>query len=98
MRLKPEETVLVGKWRAIDKRVVVDANTIRILKLVSAELVPLGSAGDGLTTLYRDPHDGRLWELTYPDSELHGGGPPTLTCVSKEYAHAKYKDLAMPKP
>lgn len=30
------------------------------------------------TIEYRDRPDGSLWIMDYPQSELHGGGPPRL--------------------
>ncbi len=33
--------------------------------------------------LYIDNDDNRYWELTYPKVYMHGGGPPTLICISK---------------
>ena len=41
-------------------------------------------------TLYQDPADGRYWERTYPQSELHGGGPPQLRCLALNEAKQKY--------
>ena len=41
--------------------------------------------------LFRDPEDDRYWELTYPKGELQGGGPPRLTMLTPEKAHAKYE-------
>jgi hypothetical protein len=40
--------------------------------------------------LYRDPQDGRLWELTYPHSDWHGGEPPDLRHISSGEAASKY--------
>jgi hypothetical protein len=48
-------------------------------------------AASNWTILFRDPEDGRYWELTYPKGELQGGGPPRLTVLSPEKAHAKYQ-------
>jgi hypothetical protein len=48
----------------------------RAAALVQSELVKLASRVDLWTQLFRDPSDGRLWELSYPQSEMHGGGPP----------------------
>ena len=53
----------------------------------------LDVAEGGWSKLYRDPSDGRLWELTFPNSEWHGGGPPCLTCISREKADGKYGDV-----
>jgi hypothetical protein len=41
-------------------------------------------------TLFEDPDDGRLWERTYPQGEMHGGGPPALRVISVDEARAKY--------
>jgi Immunity protein 27 len=41
-------------------------------------------------TLYRDPDDGRYWERTRPQSEMHGGGPPQLKCLTIQEASEKY--------
>jgi hypothetical protein len=43
------------------------------------------------TVLYVDASDGRYWELIYPDSQLHGGGPPTLRNLSEASARKKYR-------
>jgi len=40
--------------------------------------------------LYRDPQDGRSWELTYPHSDWHGGEPPDLRHISSGEAASKY--------
>jgi hypothetical protein len=40
--------------------------------------------------LYRDPVTGRLWELTWPQSDLHGGGPPRLRLVQADEVRPKY--------
>jgi Immunity protein 27 len=49
--------------------------------------VEIRAAGD---VLYVDPSDSRYWELIYPDSQLHGGGPPTLRNLSEAAARKKY--------
>jgi hypothetical protein len=40
--------------------------------------------------LYVDPTDGRYWELTYPQGDMQGGGPPQIRVVSAEEAQARY--------
>ena len=88
--LRPEETELVGQWLAVGAQMERDPTAARIAWLVSERLEPLGTDTSGWDRLYRDPRDGRLWEHTYPQSEMHGGGPPRLAIVSAATAAAKY--------
>jgi Immunity protein 27 len=50
----------------------------------------IGQDWSGWETLYRDPITGELWELTYPQSEMHGGGPRHLRIISLADAQLKY--------
>jgi Immunity protein 27 len=88
MKLAPHETLLTGQWLTHDRRAVADATCDRVNELVRAHLKQL--AANGWDTLLRDPADGRLWELTYPQGHLHGGGPPQLQCMAAEDAKKKY--------
>ena len=88
MKLKPDETELLCKWVVADGKVTGDETCERIQSLTSQYLEKV--AGGGWEILYRDPNDGRYWELTYPQSEMHGGGPPRLTCLSLGQAQRKY--------
>lgn len=45
---------------------------------------------NGWERLYIDPADNRLWELIYPKSEMHGGGPPLLRNIDRDMAISKY--------
>lgn len=91
--IRPEETMIVGSWVVEDGQVRDDAASRRIRQLVSAHLVELGRDPSGWETLYRDTTDGRLWELTYPQGEMQGGGPPLLRVVSAAESRAKYPGL-----
>ena len=86
--LQPNEVDLIGAWVPSVAGVEGDLTCRRIRWLIEARLERVG-AGDW-AVLYVDPHDGRLWELTYPHSEMHGGGPPRLTAISLDDARAKY--------
>ena len=88
--LGSEETYLVGAWVLVDGVIQGDATTKRIEALVHDRLVRVGVTADGWDTLYRDPSDGRLWELLYPQSSLHGGGPPSLVVIAASDATQKY--------
>jgi hypothetical protein len=91
MHLDPEEHELCGftadgQWDL--------ATQLRIQQLVSEHLHRLSTTDGDWSVLLRDPDDGRYWELTYPRSEMHGGGPARLTEVSPEAARQKYDIIA----
>ena len=88
--LQPHETSLVGRWVIQASGITKDEVCQRIESLVVSHLVALAKSPDGWSTLYRDPTDGRLWEHTYPQSELHGGGPPALLCLPHSAAKFLY--------
>jgi len=90
--LRSDESVLIGRWLTTSGGLVEDEVTKRIRSLVSDSLVQV--AGGGWEILYRDPQDNRLWELTYPQGELHGGGPPMLAHITAEDASRKYSGSA----
>jgi hypothetical protein len=51
---------------------------IAIDRLRNEELTLVQTDRSGWTMLYRDNVAGRFWELDYPRSEMHGGGPVRL--------------------
>ena len=87
MELKSDETLLNGQWLIQGERIVADEVCRRIEWLIESQLESLATTG--WETLYQDTRDGRLWERTYPQSEMHGGGPPQLSIVSPEIAVRK---------
>ena len=94
--LAPEEVDLHGDWVVEKNRsVVADATEQRIEWLTSQKLDRIASDSSGWGILYREPRDGRLWELTYPRGEMHGGGPRHLHVLSRDEAAAKYSHAAI---
>lgn len=92
-KILPSENLIVGKWIIVQDQLLPDTTCERIERLISNCMIELSSseeAGDW-EILYRDKNDGRLWEKFFPESELHGGGPPTLRFISETDAHRKYK-------
>ena len=89
--LAPDEQELAGSWAEPGTGSVHDEVDRRILWLVSRRLTLLGVAEGGWRQLYRDPRDGRLWELTFPHGSLHGGGPRRLVHVEGTVARARYE-------
>ena len=88
--LRAHETDLVGQWLDVGGRIEADAVADRIKHLVAHRLDRVGSADGGWSILFRDPRDGRYWELTYPRSATQGGGPPRLRYLTVGAAKAKY--------
>ena len=91
MRIRPDETEVVGGWETVNGAVCADVATKRIEELTRTYLNRIAVSKNGWETLYQDPADLRFWELTYPDSEWHGGGPPTLKSLSMQEANSKYR-------
>jgi Immunity protein 27 len=89
-RLAANETEIRGAWKLKADRVAGDPDCERIEWLIGNHLVQLATDSSGWNELHRDPKDGRLWELTWPHTELHGGGPLCLSLMSDEAARAKY--------
>jgi len=55
-----------------------------------AGLDKIGTDASGWCSLYRDRVSGDLWEISYPHSEMHGGGPRSLARISPSDARARY--------
>ena len=91
LMIQPYETKLCGKWILENGELVADATARRVDYLIKNELVEVGRSDDGWTVLYLNKKDGRYWELNYPDSDQHGGGPPCLEFLPRDVAAGKYK-------
>jgi hypothetical protein len=89
----PEEVAIVGRWLQTSDGVVADESCRRIESLVQCYLEHVAEHPQegGWRTLFRDPGDGRMWERTYPDSQMHGGGPPLLRFIPAEEAKIEFK-------
>ncbi|WP_162428210.1 Imm27 family immunity protein [Pontibacter pudoricolor] len=83
------ENQLIGSWEFKDGQIREDYISQRINWLISNYLIRLCSDTSGWYILYKDPNDGRFWELSYPESSSHGGGAPSL--INLSYAEVKKK-------
>lgn len=92
MKITSSETDIVGNWITVVGKVRADEACERIEWLTTHDLrrVAVSPQSGGWETLFQDPNDGRFWEKTYPQGEMHGGGPPRLTALSVEKAHQKF--------
>ncbi|HEY0968595.1 MAG TPA: Imm27 family immunity protein [Opitutaceae bacterium] len=85
----PDEVAIEGRWVFVKGKMVADEAALRI-EVLTASYLEFVAAVDGWQKVYRDPKDGRLWEQTYPQGEMHGGGPPRLAVISSEEARRRY--------
>ncbi len=93
LTIKKSETSIIGNVIFENNKIKLDEKGLRIENLINDYLVLIDSSEEGWLMLYRDPSDYRLWELSYPDSHLHGGGAPALTNISIEDAKNRYKNF-----
>jgi|AntRauTorcE11898_2_1112593.scaffolds.fasta_scaffold08325_2 hypothetical protein len=89
-KLSSNETRLLGRWIEENDSVVQDAVCKRIQWLTDFYLKQIAVDGNNWSALYRNPDDSSYWELTYPQSHRHGGGPPALQRVLKRDAVKRY--------
>jgi Immunity protein 27 len=90
MPIDPGEKAIRGSWTMVDGRMVADEVCGRINSLVESELHQVATSSGGWEKLYRDPVDGRYWELTYPQGGLQGGGPQALVLIEAGRARERY--------
>lgn len=84
------ENKLIGEWVYDNGEIKKDEIALRIEWLISNCLQKIATDETGWSTLYLNPNDNEFWELTYPKSEMYGGGPPALILITKDEAKAKY--------
>ena len=72
--------------------VVGDENTDRIKWLCKEVLQEVATDFSGWETLFRDPASGLLWERTFEQGAMHGGGPPSLRQTEPALAAERYSD------
>ena len=90
MKIGSDETEIRGQWKMVGLKVEEDVNARRIQTLIGGYLKQIAHDETGWKTLYVDSSDGRYWELTYPEADSHGGGPPMLKCLSAQEAKERY--------
>ena len=91
INIEPHETIIVGEWRMENGCPVADDSAKRVEALIDGPLVKIAESEDGWATLFLDPIDGRYWELTYPESNLHGGGAPCLKSIPIDVVATRFK-------
>jgi Immunity protein 27 len=89
---------IVGAWTAQGGRRVANQECEIISHLVKYHFLKVGEREEGWTVLYRDPTNDTFWERTYPQGEMHGGGPPTLTQLSEGEVRLHYGGVPSQQP
>ena len=92
MSMKPDngENKLIGNWIEKNGSVSQDSVCERIQWLTDTFFEQVIVDADNWSALYKNPDDRNYWELTYPQSHMQGGGPPTLQRVSDDYARKQF--------
>ncbi|WP_061235291.1 Imm27 family immunity protein [Leptospira weilii] len=90
-KLLPSEKEIIGSQITDDSGTQHDSNISRVIYLIENYLIKIKTDSSGWNTLYQDPEDGRYWEATYLDSDMHGGGPISLVALSDNHAKKKFK-------
>lgn len=62
--------------------ILADSNCQLIESMIESDLTVIESSEDGWTKRFKGK-DGKICELTYPESYIHGGGPPKLVQIEK---------------
>jgi hypothetical protein len=88
-----EERTIIGKWIPQGDRTVADEACAWIKRLTSEVFRQVAEREGGWRVLYVDPSTGSYWELTYPESQMHGGGPPMLTRLDPDEVQTYYPQL-----
>jgi len=88
--IQPGETVLQGLWIDLGSRMEKDVSWQRIEWLVSEHFEELACLEDSQDCLYRDPTDGRLWELFPVRPELGEQSPPHLAVIAPQTAAERF--------
>jgi len=89
-KLDSTEELLVGSWTLDAGSIVADELCDRIHRLVGSCLEEVFTDLDGWRALYLNSEDSNLWVLSYPQSHMHGGGPPELRKVSLPHAKKQF--------
>lgn len=91
MELYKDETILIGSCEITNGVIIRDNIFLKIEYLINNYFLKIATDESGWIILYQDPTDFRYWELSYPESELQGGGAPLLQIISFKEASSKYK-------
>lgn len=84
--LASNEHEICGQWLVSNGAVAADEACHRIEWLITTALSFIDTGESGWERVYQDPRDSRFWLLSYPQSHLQGGGPPSLRAINSQEA------------
>jgi hypothetical protein len=70
-------------WYAEDGKVIAREDAAAIDEMLATKLEEVRTEEGGWVVIFRHRDTNQLWELSYPQSELHGGGPRRLRLVDE---------------
>jgi hypothetical protein len=88
--ISESETLIECKWVIADDQISSNDACKRIEWLTSEILKLVRIDKSRWEKLYQDPQDKRFWLLYYPQSEMHGGGPPALMEITYKDAELRF--------
>jgi len=60
------------------------------IAFVEKSCIKVATDESGWDILYKEKSSNKYWELTYPNSEMHGGGEPLVSLLSLEDVKLKF--------
>lgn len=71
---------IIGNWEFKNGKIIADLNCQLIESMLKEDLSEFKTSEDGWKKQYKGK-ESDIWELTFPQSHLQGGGPPKLTKI-----------------
>ena len=88
--ISENEKLIECKWEIADDQISSNDACKRIEWLISDVLELVRVDRSRWEKLYQDLKDKRYWLLFYPQSEMHGGGPPSLMEITYKEAELRF--------
>jgi hypothetical protein len=82
--------LIVGSWKLENGKVVEDDACAEIRKIIREHFEEVAQDQSGWFKLYREVATGNYWELDFPQSGNHGGGPPRLRRIKLVDTQGRY--------
>jgi hypothetical protein len=74
-------------WYSEDGKMLAGADALAINEMLATKLEEVRTDVTNWIVIFRHRDTNQLWELSYPQSELHGGGPRRLRLIDSAPDH-----------